>query len=387
MPGRPRPARLFFTSQGKTLLINADGTGLRVLEFAVPEQVTWQPCGFFPDGRRVLFLSMEQRRDGPGRPFDEYYHQTPTHVWVHDLERGTLTEVATRDRLAVFYTPQLLLPGERILMQVIRDRVGQVLNLALDGSDAREFTRAGEGLPYGFSLSPDGTRVAYHLASPSGYQVWVSDTVGRNRVLVAGQAEHLYFGPSWSPDGQWLAFQDCLHGQDPGHDWADLAISRPDGSEQRLLTQGQALWFGATYGVPGNRGGGSNVPAWSGDGAVLCSHRLPGSKVPWEFQPQRPDTDHFNRDYRPELARGGTEICRVEPGNGALTRLTRSEPPVWDFRQSESPDGRLIVFCRAETGGSPAIWVMAADGRDPRQLTRGVDDRGADHPRWLPQGG
>jgi hypothetical protein len=31
-----RPARLFFVSQGQTALIRADGTGLRYLEFDVP---------------------------------------------------------------------------------------------------------------------------------------------------------------------------------------------------------------------------------------------------------------------------------------------------------------------------------------------------------------
>jgi len=80
-----KPARFFFLSQGKTAMMNADGSGLRYFEFDVPDQATWQACGFFADGR-VLFLSMEPRRDGPGRPFDEYYHQTPTHLWVYDLD-------------------------------------------------------------------------------------------------------------------------------------------------------------------------------------------------------------------------------------------------------------------------------------------------------------
>ena len=108
--------------------------------------------------------------------------------------------------------------------------------------------------------------------------------------------------------------------------------------------------------------------------------------MPWEFQPQRPDTDHFNRDYKPESARGGTEIVRLDPRTGKETRLTASDPPVWDFRASQSPDGRFVVFCRAETGGVPALWVMDSDGNRPRRLTRGLDDKGADHPRWLPQG-
>jgi hypothetical protein len=33
------------------------------------------------------------RRDGPGRPFDKYYTQTPTHLWIHDLETGGLREI------------------------------------------------------------------------------------------------------------------------------------------------------------------------------------------------------------------------------------------------------------------------------------------------------
>jgi hypothetical protein len=383
--GRPvsRAPRFFFTSQGKTAVMNADGSGLRYFDFKVPNQATWQPGPALSDGRRVIFLSMEPRRDGPGRPFEVFYTQTPTHLWLYDLDLDSLTEIATRERLAVFYTPALLVSDERLLVQVVRNKVGQIFSMNLDGTDAREFTRAGEGLPYGLSLSPDGRRVAYHLASPRGYEIWTCDVEGGNRVRVAGHAEHLYFGTSWSPDGQWILYQDCHFKSDPGHDWSDLCIGRPDGSEQRLLTSGQMQWFGATYGPAENRGGGSNMPAWTCDGQILFSRKLAGSKVPWEFQPQRPDTDHFNRDFKPGLARGGTEICRLNPRDGSVMRLTHSDPPVWDFRASESPDGGRIVFCRAETGGVPAIWMMDADGARQRLLTRGLENKGADHPRWI----
>ena len=377
--------RFFFTTQGKTAMMNADGSGLHYFEFDQPDQVTWQPAGFFTDGRRVLFLSMEARRDGPGKPFAEYYHTTPTHIWIYDLVSNSLTEIATQNRLAPFYTPQLLLNDERILMQVVRNKKGQIISMNLDGSDAQEFTRAGEGMPYGLSLSPDGKRVAYHIASPSGYQIWTSDIDGDNRTLVASHPDHLYFCPNWSPDGQWLMFQDCLFRQDPGHDWADLYLCRPDGSEHRLLTKGQPLWFGATYGFPGNRGGGSNVPVWPRDNAILCSYRLPNSKVAWEYQPNRPDVDHFNRNYKPDLAHGGTEIRRIDPRDESIIRITHSNPPVWDFRQCESHCGDLILFCRAETGEAPAIWVVNSNGENPRLLTKGLDGQGADHPRWVPR--
>jgi len=376
--------RLFFVSQGKTGLIRADGSGLRWLDFHVPNQVTWQPGPFLSDGRRVICLSMEPRRDGPGRPFDQYYHRTPTHLWLYDLETGRLTEICTKERAAPFVTPQLLLNDDRLLVQVIRDGVGQVSSVRLDGSDPRPFTRPGEGLPYGLSLSPDGRRVAYHLASPDGYQIWTSDPDGSNRKRVAAAPGHLYFGTSWSPDGRWILFVDCLPREDPGHDWADVCVGRPDGSGQRILTRGQPMWFAATYGPPQNHGGGSNVPARALDGAILFPRRLPGAQVPWQYRRGQPDLDHFNRDYRPDQARGGTEICRLDPRDGRVSVLTASQPPVWDFRATPSPDGKQIAFCRAATGEVPALWVMDADGGHERRLTRGLGNQGADHPRWLP---
>jgi TolB protein len=380
-----RPGRLFFTSQGRTAVINADGTGLRYLEFKIPDQVTWQPGPFLADGRRVIFLSMESRRDGPGRPFAEYYHKTPTHLWLYDLDHDALTEIATRNRLAVFYTPALLISDHRLLVQVVRDQGGQIYSMNLDGTDAREFTRLGEGLPYGLSLSPDGLRVAYHLASPQGYQIWTSNPDGTERTLVAAHPDHLYFGPAWSPDGQWLVFSDCDFRNDPGHDWCDLCLARPNGSEKRLLTTGQPMWFAATYGPRENPGGGSNIPSWTRAGQVLFPCRIPGSKVPWEFQPQRPDTDHFNRDFKPDQARGGVALGCLDPNETRTTMLTPAAPSVWDFRATQSPDGHSMVFCRAETGGVPAIWVMDSNGTTPVRLTNGFENRGADHPRWLPQ--
>src|SRR5204862_3930998 len=125
----------FYTSQGKTGIVRADGGGLSYFDFKVPGQASWQPGPFFSDGRRVVFLSMEPRRDGPGRPFDEYYTRTPTHLWVHDLERGSLEELCTRDRLAPFETPALLLShSNRLLVQVVRRNVGQIFSVRLDGS-------------------------------------------------------------------------------------------------------------------------------------------------------------------------------------------------------------------------------------------------------------
>ena len=379
-----KTSRFFFTSQGKTAITNADGADLKYLSFDAPGQATWQPGSCFSDGVRVIVLSMEPRRDGPGKPFEEYYTQTPTHIWQYDLETGSLEEICKKDRIAPFTTPALLISDQRLLIQVVKNKVGQIYSVALDGSDAKEFTKAGEGLPYGLSLSPDGKRVAFHLASPQGYQVYTSDVDGTNRTLLAGKPDHLYFGTNWSPDGQWVLYVDCLYKQDHGHDWADVCIGRPDGSEHRVLTEGQAMWFAATYGNPKTRGSGSNVPSWTQDGGILFPMRTKDAKVAWQYRVGQPDLDHFNRDFKPDAAKGGTQICRLDPKTGSITHLTPIQEGVWDFRASQSFDGTQIAFCRAATGESSAIWVMNSDGKKPQLITKGIDDLGADHPRWIP---
>ncbi len=374
---------LLFVTDGRSAMIRSDGAGYHEFQFDVPDQVTWQPAGVFPDGRRLLFLSMEARRDGPGRPFDEYYTQTPTHLWSYDPARRELIELTTRDRLAVFYTPQLILSNERLLVQVVKGREGSIYSMNLDGSDARPFTRANEGLPYGMDLSPDGRRVAFHLASPEGYQIWTCDLSGGDRRRLAGQGGHLYFGPVWSRDGEWIAYLDCEDGADPGHDWADVWICRGDGREARRLTQGQSLWFAATYGGPARRGGGSNMVAWTPGGELLVARRDPGTRVPWEYQAGRPDTDHFNREYKPESARGGVRLARLDPRTGAMRDLTPGGEGVWECRASASADGREMAFCRAMTGGMLELWVMNTDGAMARRLSAGREGKGADHPRWM----
>lgn len=367
------------------ILPKEPGAAPRPLEFSAPGQKTWQPAGFFADGR-ILLLSMEERQDGPGRPFDQYYTLTKTHIWRGNPTTGALEELAVRERMAVFETPALLLPGdERMLIQVAKPGSGKIFNVRLDGSDPHEFTREGDGFPYGLSASPDGRRIAFHTAGPSphSYRIWTADSRGDGRILIAGDPAHLYFAPVWSPDGRSVLFQDCRHHEDPGHDWSGLCIAPAEGGPLQHVTDGQEAWFGATYGPADRKGGGSNVPQWMPDGSVVFSCRIPGSEVPWRYQSQRPDTDHFNRDYLPDQSKGGTYVCRIDPASRARTALTTPIDGTWDFRVTPSPDGKTIAFCRCRTGGSPSLWIMNADGSSQVKLTDGFEATGADHPRWI----
>lgn len=380
--GRSKSGWLFFVSNGQTVMIRADGSEQKPLSFDVPNQAAWQASGVLPGGRKALLLSLEPATFGPDRPYDRYFWQTRTHLWTYDLKTGKLDEVAAQGRMASFYTPQLVVSADRVLMQVARQTGVQIYSMNLDGSDPVEFTKLGEGVPYGFSLSPDRSQVAFHLAA-NGYQIHVSRPDGRERRLIDSQSGHLYFGPAWSPDGRRLAYHDCVPAQDPGHDTSDVRVADVSGPVRRGLTSGFPLWFAATYGNPRRRGSGSNMVSWSRTGEVLCSRRMPGSRVAWEYQVGRPDTDHFNREFNPERARGGSFLCRIHPDTGEWKALTPAKVGRWDFRVTESPDGRHIAFCRADTGGLPSLWVMDSDGRNARKISEGLEGAGCDHPRWL----
>ena len=261
---------------------------------------------------------------------------------MHDLESGSLEEICTKDRLAPFETPALLLGDDRILVQVVRNKVGQIYQHAARRHATRASSPApAKGLPYGLSLSPDGRRVAFHLASPQGYQVWTSDVDGSNRVRVAAD-----------PGASLLRHQ--------------LVAGRPLDPVRRLPVRARpGPRLGRRVHRPRRRQRAPRADQRPGDVvrghlrrsadarrrlelAGLDARRLRssfraacrGRKSPGNISRSAPDVDHFNRDFKPELARGGTEICRLDPRDGSVTALTHSDPPVWDFRASESPDGK-----------------------------------------------
>lgn len=113
------------------------------------------------------------------------------------------------------------------------------------------------------------------------------------------------------------------------------------------------------------------------------------SKPPWPLKDVMIDTSEgtwMSLDVSPD---GRTivfdmlgDIFAIPIEGGEATVLTQGL--AWDMQPSFSPDGSLIAFT-SDRGGADNIWVMAADGSDPRAITT-EDFRLLNSPAWTPDG-
>jgi Tol biopolymer transport system component len=206
------------------------------------------------------------------------------------------------------------------------------------------------------SWFPDGRRLLCAggpwIAAEGGGAGRVSDR-GIWRVDVeSGDAEklfdHGFTYPSISPDGRRVVMI-CVTGVLNAKPVSELFIGNADGTGIHRLTHAETGHYGTV--------------AWSPDGSRLAAS--------WE-------------------AIDGTlasDVYRIDPGDGSRVRLTDWEG--WDAGPVWSPDGSRIAFASDRTadpsarerwlnslGSGPfeqSIFVMNADGSDPRLLVQGED--------------
>ncbi|MDX2057895.1 MAG: amidohydrolase family protein [Gemmatimonadales bacterium] len=77
-------------------------------------------------------------------------------------------------------------------------------------------------------------------------------------------------------------------------------------------------------------------------------------------------------------------IYRLPVEGGTAENLTAASGIALNYHPRISPDGREIAFV-SDRGGQDNLWVMGADGSNPRQLLADDDSRAAE-PAWTPDG-
>jgi len=230
------------------------------------------------------------------------------------------------------------------------DRLGDMnlwLHRISDSTD-RQLTH-GPGGDYQPDWSPDGQRLVFFSARAGNADIWsVEAKDGTLRRLTNDPATDT--NPFYSPDGRWIAFISDRGGR------ADVWVMRPDGSEPRRLTR---------------EGAGGHFLRWSRDSRSVVFRSESGTQmrinrvsVEDGSTTELPDVSSgahmsFSPDQSLILDVKGHKSLWIYPLNGQPARQifaftdpdVRIDYPVW------SPDGRWVVFDRAEPKGGD-LWLM-----------------------------
>lgn len=189
-----------------------------------------------------------------------------------------------------------------------------------------------------------------------------SNTFQKDRITTSTSSDLF---PSWSPDGQWIAFlrytpesltpkpgygAECwwILGITPGCNFADLYLTHRDGSNPVLLLKSVYIRMDRDQ-----RDSVYNNPAWSPDSKWLAV--LSGGE-------------------RPDIA-----LVNIENGE---TRLLAANPAL-DIYPAWSPDGNWLAFV-SDREGNEEIYLISPDGAGIVNLT---NNPGNDfNPVWSPSG-
>ncbi len=310
---------------GQIVAANANGSGVRALTHPNPLRYEYDENPVpSPDGSLIVFARS-------GEP-ERIMLMRADGSRLRTLARAALDSAQWSpdgSRLALETSPSFQLPKAGGGPTLVMFKQGISL-VARDGSGTRSLVGAAAHGRLGFSWSPDGTRIAY--AGRDDISV-VDVATGARRVLLAMEDA---WRPAWSPDGSRIAF---LTDNDL------YVVAATGGKARRLGTDVE-----------------SETPVWSPDGSRLAftlrTYPRPSAVV--------------------VAAATGRITARIAPlaGGGAAA-------PAW------SPEGSRLSFLRARVPGDSAdvdgdVWVAAADGSRPRQVTHSFPFGGSHSTaRWL----
>ena len=308
-----------------------------------------------PDGRMVAFIDDANET---------------SQVWVKPLGEGDPVQITSGEPSAG--NPRWSSKGDQIVFERSRNGIWSVPPL---GGAARQILEHGTCA----SFFPDGERLVFDL----GQELWTARVDGSEARPVEGVQNNYYsfflnHCATVSPDGQWLAYFQ----PESGHHGDFWLIPAAGGTPRRLTSDVST--------------GGGVVFSRDGRSLIVSSSRA-GSQTLWlvpiDGGAPEPVTTGAGEDVEPVLsadgrtlvysnARSSQAIMLLDTRSGAarevVVRRAHTNGPVF------SRDGARIAFF-SFTQENEQIFTIGTDGRDLRQVTRGLPGL-CIMPRFSPDG-
>ncbi len=262
--------------------------------------------------------------------------------------------------------------GARLIYSLLPQGLDfELYEMGRDGTGLRQLTHV-SGLHIEAAWAPDGTQIAFTGGRWDGnWDIYTMDADGGNLVNLT-QHPAADGRPMWSPDGTKIAFNTARDGGRPfcSGNWEIYAM-RADGSASTNLTNNRATdcwpsWSpdGQRIAFGSNRSGAGEIYAMDADGdnPVQLTHRLGNDQWP-SWSP-----DGRRLVFGSERS-GNFDLYAMDADGGNIQRLTyhpaREEWPSW------SPDGRYIAFSSNRRGATDVYVMDLAPGiqvaLDPEQ--------------------
>jgi dipeptidyl aminopeptidase/acylaminoacyl peptidase len=287
-------------------------------------------------------------------------------------------------------------------------------------------------------ISPDGRRVLYTLSELGKWKdnkrvtsIWIADADGSTARRFLGHEKDR--NPAWAPDGKSVAFlstRDASGGAESGSSdsgadaAAQLYLIPVDGGEATKLTdhKGTIKSFEWTkdskaivFSAERAKSDAQTASEKAGDDAIFVDEGANGQQRAeftelWQItvadKTERPITrdddlliDNFRVSpdgtkialtFRRENSRNGqyhTEIALVDAASGELKTITKNNAP--EMAVQWSPEGKMLSYLAPSDASwelaEEKLWVVPAEGGDPRKLTGSFTGNIGQH-TWTPDG-